>query len=355
MSITGPATRYGPRVAEGRPLHEQLLSWQRGLAATATSPALVLVGIAALALLLRLPNYASRDLWDDELIQYHICTAPSLAEMFQSLVRSDRNPPGFALLARAALQFSDSDMMLRLPSLLGGMGAVVLAWYAGKSWLGTQGAAVTAAIAAVCPTYIFFSREARPYSVGLCAVYAYLVCLNAFRNGPSLRKAVLLGSVSAAAISVQYANIPLVGVTLATAAVVSFLSGQRNWRSLGCWGLVAVVAAGAVAIDVARFLVPQVSVHGTGKTDFLRTYFFDLASLRSACEFIPHSTAGFLSHISLTEMMAPGWQPVCLLGWLPLAAGVLVVGWDQRACERRPTINDVALGGPALASSLVPP
>ncbi|OYV82797.1 MAG: hypothetical protein B7Z73_16790, partial [Planctomycetia bacterium 21-64-5] len=32
-----------------------------------------------------------------------------------------------------------------------------------------------------------------------------------------------------------------------------------------------------------------------------------------------------------------------------------VVGWDQRACERRPTVNDVAIGGPALASSLVPP
>ncbi|HVA49561.1 MAG TPA: hypothetical protein VNH11_24555 [Pirellulales bacterium] len=33
----------------------------------------------------------------------------------------------------------------------------------------------------------------------------------------------------------------------------------------------------------------------------------------------------------------------------------LSVGWDQRACERRPTVNDVAIGGPALASSLVPP
>jgi len=31
------------------------------------------------------------------------------------------------------------------------------------------------------------------------------------------------------------------------------------------------------------------------------------------------------------------------------------VGWDQRACERRPTVIDVANGGPALASSLVPP
>ncbi|HVA45299.1 MAG TPA: hypothetical protein VNH11_02835 [Pirellulales bacterium] len=31
------------------------------------------------------------------------------------------------------------------------------------------------------------------------------------------------------------------------------------------------------------------------------------------------------------------------------------VGWDQRACERRPTVNDVAIGRPALASSLFPP
>ena len=31
------------------------------------------------------------------------------------------------------------------------------------------------------------------------------------------------------------------------------------------------------------------------------------------------------------------------------------VGWDQRACERRPAIGDVDHGGPALESSLVPP
>ncbi|OYV85598.1 MAG: hypothetical protein B7Z73_13255, partial [Planctomycetia bacterium 21-64-5] len=31
------------------------------------------------------------------------------------------------------------------------------------------------------------------------------------------------------------------------------------------------------------------------------------------------------------------------------------VGWDPRACECRPTIGDVDHGGPALASSLVPP
>jgi len=33
----------------------------------------------------------------------------------------------------------------------------------------------------------------------------------------------------------------------------------------------------------------------------------------------------------------------------------LLVGWDQRACERRPTESGVADGWPALASSLVPP
>jgi len=43
------------------------------------------------------------------------------------------------------------------------------------------------------------------------------------------------------------------------------------------------------------------------------------------------------------------------LGGLCLRSSELKVGWDQRACERRPTANDAAIGGPALASSLVPP
>jgi len=37
------------------------------------------------------------------------------------------------------------------------------------------------------------------------------------------------------------------------------------------------------------------------------------------------------------------------------AISAIEVGWDQRACERRPTDSDVDYGGPALASSLVPP
>ncbi|HVA50868.1 MAG TPA: hypothetical protein VNH11_31285 [Pirellulales bacterium] len=51
------------------------------------------------------------------------------------------------------------------------------------------------------------------------------------------------------------------------------------------------------------------------------------------------------------------YPAVFVCGGISLLMAVVLfgVGWDQRACERRPTEGNVVDGGPALASSLVPP
>lgn len=344
MSITGPATRYGSSVAVGRGFSDYVALGRRRLRATSIHKWTWLTCFGLLALVLRLPNYLSRDIWDDELIQYQISAASSLSEMFQTLVRLDRNPPGYALLARAALWFSDSDAMLRLPSLVAGIATVVLAWQAGKCWLDRQAAAIAAVLTAACPLYVFFSREARPYSVGLCAIYGYLICLQRFRMAPSLGRALLLGAVASGAVGVQYANVLVVGATLGIAAVYELATSNRSSRRLSLWGTAAVIPAAAVALNVWLFLVPQVTAHGTGKTDFLQPHFFDLSGLPAAGDFIPRSTAGFLGHLSLTEMTAANWRTAAIIGWLPLAAGALL------AFHREPGVRQTEDGLPRPSS-----
>jgi len=288
---------------------------------------LLLIALVGVALLLRLPKLASRDLWADELIQYLISSAPSNDEVFNRLVHCDRNPPGFALLVHAALGPRSTELLMRLPSLIGGIGAVVVAWYLGRRWFGTRGGAILALLCAVCPSYIFFSREARPYSVGLFAIYGFLLSLSAFRRRSDTCRAVLLGFTCLAAIALQYANAVVVGVGLGVLAWDLRRDGPGKWSSLARCGCVAGAAGATAAVTILALMRHQVEIQGTGSTDFLKDYFYHFDSLSSIVSFLPHSTAGFLKFTTFAEFMASSWGTVCLLGWLPLLPATVGVIW----------------------------
>ncbi|HQU46545.1 MAG TPA: hypothetical protein PK867_27305 [Pirellulales bacterium] len=289
------------------------------------SPAALLMALVGLAVALRAPNLIDRDLWGDELIQYQISSAPSLPEVFSRLRLLDRNPPGYALLAHAALCLHHSDAMLRLPAVAGGMGAVVLAWYAGKLWLGLRGAVLLAALNAVAPSYVFYSCEARPYSLGIAAILWFLLCLGRFRRRATPSRAAFLAASATAAISVQYANLIAVAVVLTVTAAFSLASGRLTLRTAALGGAIAATTALAAALNIFAFMCPQIATHGTGNSDFLAPYFFELGSYASLKTFLTTNLSGFIGHTTFSEYMghlSPAWHKVSLIGLLPLA-GVL--------------------------------
>src|SRR5262245_21490178 len=131
-----------------------------------TKRGLILLGIMLLAASFRLPRIGHDSFWQDEVLTGQSATVPFLQVV--SVVRQTENAPPlyFLLMNGWAKVFGSSDVALRLPSALAGIGAVaVIAVLAGRLFASTGVSAGlwAAAMLAVQPYHIAYSMEARPY------------------------------------------------------------------------------------------------------------------------------------------------------------------------------------------------
>jgi mannosyltransferase len=125
----------------------------------------LLLGITAVALALRLPQFG-QSLYGDELFAYDEVANRSLAGMWHAVNHGlEVTPPLYFVLAWLTSQFGDPAIWLRLPSLLAGVALVPATYALGAATLGRRAGLVGAAFVALSPHAIFYSVEARPYAL----------------------------------------------------------------------------------------------------------------------------------------------------------------------------------------------
>ena len=126
--------------------------------------------ILILAFLLRLVTL-DQSLWLDEAI--NVLAAKNLS-WFDFVARypiGDFHPPGyFALLWPFTRIFGFSEIAVRMPSLLLGVGTVYLTYLLGKKLFDKKIAGLAALFLAVGPLHVFYSQEARMYSLAAFSV-----------------------------------------------------------------------------------------------------------------------------------------------------------------------------------------
>ncbi len=135
-----------------------------------------LAGIVLLAGALRIVNL-NDSLWFDELWSTRVHLGdPAL--LLKSILRTTHPPFHYLLMYPWIHLFGDSEISIRLPFLLFGIGSIVLTYCLGKS-LGNEKAGLLAALSlAIAPAHIWYSQESRPYTALsfflLLAVLAFL-------------------------------------------------------------------------------------------------------------------------------------------------------------------------------------
>lgn len=131
--------------------------------------------VLALALVVRLPGL-SQSFWYDETWTGTISRMSF--ELLSPVILADVHPPfayiPFWLTARL---FGSSDLALRLPSLLAGLLAVWLMYRLARAILDEPTARAAAVIFALMPGAVWYSDEARAYSLLVAAVLAALVAV----------------------------------------------------------------------------------------------------------------------------------------------------------------------------------
>jgi uncharacterized membrane protein len=156
---------------------------RRGEPDTSRNTALVVLACVTLAgLALRLA--VTRGIWLDEAISIHQAHL-GLHDLFQNLYYGDRHPPLHHLALWLTVRaFGDSELAVRLPSLIAGTLVIPALYELGRELYDRRTGLIAAAFGAASPLLIWYAQEARMYAfVTLFGLLALLTQLRVIRNG----------------------------------------------------------------------------------------------------------------------------------------------------------------------------
>lgn len=138
---------------------------------------LLLTAILVLGLALRLIKWDA-SLWCDEVLTAHRTRVSTSGILAQNVY------PLYYILAHWARAFFSEETAIRVPSLVAGLGAVVLMYVVGKAMSGTISGCIGALLLATSAFHVEHSQEARYYSLMVLLGLGTAILLHkAVRNG----------------------------------------------------------------------------------------------------------------------------------------------------------------------------
>lgn len=204
-------------------------------------PALVLLSLVALGLRL----LVTRGLWLDEATTWYQASLPSLGAMLDDIRTTDVHPPLHHVLTWLTVHaFGDGEYALRAPSIAAGVLLVPALYGAAREAWDRRTGLIVATLATVAPILVWYSQEARMYSLLLLfGVLAAWAQQRAMRTGHPLAWLAYVLS-AAAVVYTQY-----FGVFLLVALHLAFIPGViRQQRESGHRWRPLLAVAGATAL-----------------------------------------------------------------------------------------------------------
>lgn len=219
-----PRVRSGRRAPPAGPDVARLLRFATAL--------LIAVGVA-----LRLLQYAApRSLWLDEALLASSVLRRGFAGLLQPLDYAQGAPAGFLMLQKAAVTLLGAgEHALRLVPLLAGLAAVLLYPRVARRFVSPPAAVVALAVVALAPFLVYYSAEAKQYSLDALVAVLVLGVAADLRVG---RRAVAAAVVGAVGVWLSQPAVFL----LAAAGLALFVPAVRR-RDMGRVRLLAAVGA----------------------------------------------------------------------------------------------------------------
>jgi mannosyltransferase len=213
--------------------------------ATGTSVgSVVAIGAVVVAAIAVRTTAIGSSLWTDEAVTSAF-TQRGFGEMLHLFTR-EPNGLLYQFVVYPLAQLSGAEWVLRLPSVLAGLLAVPALYWAGRELGQRRGALFGAAILALSPLAVHYSKDARPYAfVMLFAALSFGALARGARTGEArwswLYAATLIGLAYSNAIAVVLVLVPHV-------VLISRFprSAQRSWLLAGAGALVASIPMGVM-------------------------------------------------------------------------------------------------------------
>jgi hypothetical protein len=176
---------------------------------------LVVVLLVVFGIFLRWYGLERHSLWADELFAVINSHLPSYADLWAEM-KNDSNPPGYLSFMYFILPWTGyTDAAIRSTSLVAGCLLLPLVYLWGARQFSAPVGLVALALAVPCLNAIYFSQEARCYSIlaVTCAIYSYTFIEVFLRGKSNLALWLLLWLTATVALYLHYASLVFVGLT----------------------------------------------------------------------------------------------------------------------------------------------
>ena len=144
----------------------------------------ILLIILIAAALLRFRSLGAKSLWLDEIISTRRVRG-SFGEMIEEVAQHDGHPPLYYILQHGAKALGGGEAAARVPSALAGILLVYVVYRIARKMLGEPAGLAAAGLCAVSAFQVYFSQEARPYSLAmLLAATSFWLFLRLLDHAP---------------------------------------------------------------------------------------------------------------------------------------------------------------------------
>lgn len=339
-----------------------------------------LVAVVAVGGLLRFSTLDLQELWLDEAVTVALLDLP-VDEMLETAGYTESTPPVYYLVARIwAVLLGPGDVALRALSALAGTLTVGVAYLVGAKFVSARAGLITAALTAVSPALVWYSQEARSYSlVVLLSALTLLFLARAIQADQDGRAPVWWAVCAGLAVLTHYFAAFLVAgeavwlvalhrprhrallaagaagaCGLAALVLAALQSGQGNLDWIGAssfeeraFDTVELFLVGPTGSEV-ELAVPVLAVLALGAVALLAT-----ATPRERRAVVVPASLVVAGAALPTLLALAGADYVVARNLLPLwvPAAVVVAG---ALASARPRALGIALGGALVAASLWP-
>jgi len=294
------------------------------------------VGLTALGAVLRFATLGVQAYHHDEIVTASRVLRVGFGHAMDAVGFSESAPPLYYALAWIWTQFAGTgEWGLRSLSAVAGVATIPVAYFVGRELRGARAGVIAAALIAVNPMLLWYSQEARAYSLlALFCALSLLFCVRALqadRDEGGKRDFVLWGVFSALALATHYfAVFPL----LAEVALLLRRRGRAAWPGLWIVGIAAAL--------LAPLAYHQMSY---GHAEWIGKFTLGHRLGETAIAFTVGETGDIIGR---AEKVWPALLPLALI----LVAFALIA-WRGTRGERRAAAIPLAVGAAAIGIPLL--
>jgi 4-amino-4-deoxy-L-arabinose transferase-like glycosyltransferase len=231
-----------------------------------------LIILTLLGFFLRFYNLGFNSLWLDE-ASTNTFAVMSIPEIWKATAGGEFNPPLFYWIEHLMLVFGNNEVVLRfVPALLGVL-TIPLIYFAGKEFMDRNVGIIAAAAFAFSPFLIFYSQEARAYSMMLFFVAFAMVFYFKALNTNELKNWAIFGILSALAFWSHFYSFVIIASLILYALFLQIGNFKNNIQNLKMIGLSIVLFVALcfplILLAIQLFATrtssaPTFGIHGLG-------------------------------------------------------------------------------------------